>query len=84
MGMYKIYKRRFLDAILKDREKFEIGEFVIFRNSKTGFANILTKDTYDQGKGSYKNIKEKIKEDEKRFKIIPVEHITDEDLENIE
>ena len=79
-----LYKRRFLDAILKNRDKFEIGDFIIFRNSKTGFANVLTKDAYNQGNGTYKSIKNKAKEDKELFKLSQPVPITDEELSFIE
>ena len=40
------YRQRFINAILGNKDKVEIGGFVIFRNSQTGNADILTKETY--------------------------------------
>ncbi len=80
----KIYKRRFLDAILGKKDKKEIGEFIIFRNSKTGLANVLTKELYNQSGGTYKSIREKMKKDKEKFKYTQPAPITDEELSYIE
>lgn len=75
------YRQRFINAILGNKDKVEIGGFVIFRNSQTGNADILTKETYDQSDGTFKSIKNKKREDRISFKISQPEPITKEELE---